>query len=257
MYLIDNTLKYNCMTRNLLRHIQNNRLHKRICLNIINIKIYNVVNLCEVLRNEIPEYSQDETTIHDDSCNAINSQYGTYIDFNNKYTCQQVMYILNSISSVPESEHNDDKCKYLYYWTYQRSLQKNINYDVALNLYRSFLNTYFVDHTDPHICKNYMLPTKDIILKRSAKLIELYDIINKNSHQFDCTCAKKCSDLYISYLGECQNDYDYDCCSELQSFKYKYDKKMESIDKCEGGKKILPSAIKHDLHVIIIIPMII
>ncbi|KMZ86096.1 hypothetical protein PVMG_05811 [Plasmodium vivax Mauritania I] len=167
------------------------------------------------------------------------------------------MYILNSISSEPASVHNDDRCKYLYYWTNHDLLQKNKNYDVALNCYRIFLKTYFSDYADTNICTNYVDESKGMILKRSAKLIELNDTFNNCSHKFDCACAKKCSDLYKEFVGECYNDYDYAFCSELQSFKYKYDEKMKSIETCNGAEKILPSAIKHDLHVIIIIPMII
>ncbi|VUZ99676.1 PIR protein [Plasmodium vivax] len=121
----------------------------------------------------------------------------------------------------------------------------------------SFLRVYFDNLDDPHICKSYEDESKNIILEKSAKLTELYDTFNNNSNKFDCDCAKKCSVLYIKYVEECHGDYDYDFCSELQSFKNKYDNNMKSIGTCEGAPNILPSALKHDLHVIIIIPMII
>ncbi|KMZ96153.1 hypothetical protein PVNG_05799 [Plasmodium vivax North Korean] len=128
---------------------------------------------------------------------------------------------------------------------------------MALQLYRIFLKTYFDTLTDDHICMNYVDDSKNIILEKSAKLTELYDTINNNKKAFDCACARKCYDLYIKYVEECHNDYDYDYCSELQSFKHKHDNNMKSIETCDGAEKILPSAIKHDLHVIVIIPMII
>ncbi|KMZ81711.1 hypothetical protein PVIIG_05543 [Plasmodium vivax India VII] len=220
---------------------------------------YNFVNLCGQRKNEINNYPKETTDINDPLCNRIKEQYETCIDFKNKYTCQQVMYIFNSISSSPTSEFNDDRCKYLYYWIYQELLQKNKNYDVALKVYRSILGKYFenYDEDDNHLRKNYIHEDKDMILKNSAKLIELYDTMNNDGNTFDCDCAKKCSDLYKEFVGECYNDYDYAFCSELQSFKYKYDEKMKSIETCNGAEKILPCAIKHDVHVIIIIPMII
>ncbi|VUZ99677.1 PIR protein [Plasmodium vivax] len=219
---------------------------------------YNFVNFCKELWKEIQGYSKDTSDVYDGWCDGIKSEYERYNIFNeNSYNCRQVMFYLYFIISENSILYNENRCKYLYYWIYHDLLQKNTNYDVDLKLYRSFLEIYFGSEEDPHICNNYVDQFKNIMLKKSEKLIELYDTINNNGNTFDCFCAKNCSQLYNEYVKECQNDYDYDCCSELQSFKYKYDKKMESIDKCEGGKKILPSAIKHDLHVIIIIPMII
>ncbi|KMZ77367.1 hypothetical protein PVIIG_05762 [Plasmodium vivax India VII] len=182
---------------------------------------YNFVNLCEELRTEIQGYSKEPTNIYDEWCNSIKPEYEGYNIFNDQHTCKQK------------------------------------DYAEALKLYRSFLRVYFDNLDDPHICKSYEDESKNIILEKSAKLTELYDTFNNNSNKFDCDCAKKCSVLYIKYVEECHGDYDYDFCSELQSFKNKYDNNMKSIGTCNGAEKILPCAIKHDVHVIIIIPMII
>ncbi|SCA83656.1 Plasmodium vivax Vir protein, putative [Plasmodium vivax] len=219
---------------------------------------YNFVSSCEELRNEIQGYSQDESHLYDEWCNDIKSQYEKYIDLNNKYTCQRVMYILNSISTESTSVYNDDPCKYLYYWIYKDLLQKNANNDMALEMYRSILRIYIenYDVDDKHICKNYIYEDKDMILKKSAKLTKLYDTFNNNSIKCDCACAKNCSELYNMFVEECHKDYDYDFCGELENFKQLYDKNMINIGKCQAPN-ILPSALKNELHLIIIIPMII
>ncbi|KMZ77171.1 hypothetical protein PVIIG_06067 [Plasmodium vivax India VII] len=190
---------------------------------------YNFVSSCKVLREEIQGCCQERTSMYDVSCDDFKRQYEPYIDYNNKYTCQQVMYILNSISSQAPSLYNDNRCKYLYYWIYQDLLQKNNNYDIALKWYRIFLNSYFEVDDDNHICNNYVHESKGIILKRSAKLIELYDTINNNDKPFNCDCAKICSELYTEYVKECDNNYDPDYCSELQNFKYIYEANIKSI----------------------------
>ncbi|KMZ90596.1 hypothetical protein PVMG_05743 [Plasmodium vivax Mauritania I] len=230
---------------------------KLVLCNYFNAVDYNYVSLCEELRNEIQGYSQDESHLYDEWCNDIKSQYEKYIDLNNKYTCQQVMYILYFISTDPISLYNDDKCKYLYYWIYQALLQNNKNYDMALKLYRIFLKKFFSFDIELHTCKSYEDVSKNIILEESAELTELYVTINNNGKTFDCGCAQNCSQLYNVYVKECDNNFDNDYCRELENFKLKYEEKMKSINACEGAQKILPSAIKNDLHFVIIIPIII
>ncbi|GAB69906.1 hypothetical protein PCYB_006550, partial [Plasmodium cynomolgi strain B] len=133
---------------------------------------------------------------------------------------------------------------------------KNKNYNVAFNLYTDFLNSYISNNQD-NIIQNYKEECEKIILEKSAKVIELYENFNNDSKICKCDCAKKCSDLYIEYVKECNNN-DNDYCRELENFKHKYEEKMKSIETCSNGAhKILPSPIKQDLRVIVIIPIII
>ncbi|GAB69873.1 hypothetical protein PCYB_006220, partial [Plasmodium cynomolgi strain B] len=193
--------------------------------------------------------------IYVDTCNKINSKYKIYNFDNADRTCTNVMAYLNFITPDRKSIYDDSRCRYLYYWIYDSLLENNKNYDVAFNWYSIILTEYFNVSDDFHICRNYKEKSEKIILENSAKIIELYEPFNNDWKTFDCAHAQKCSKIYTKYVNECHNDYDF--CLKLQNFKEEYEKMLKSIGTPCDTEKILPSALKHDHSVIIIIPIII
>ncbi|CAG9473049.1 unnamed protein product [Plasmodium vivax] len=218
---------------------------------------YDSLSLCGEYKSKINYYSAVDNPLYDNWCDDIFTLYNRYSNFKERHTCRQVMHYLSFISSHYISTYGANGCKFLYYWINNYLLDKKENYDESFKLYKKFVDIHEKNISDPHICNRYTEDTNKITLEKTAKLTELYDTINNDNKIFDCVCAKKCSDLYIEYVKECNNNYDHDYCRELENFKQKYDKNMASLGTCIDIPNILPSAIKHELHLIIIIPMII
>ncbi|GAB69731.1 hypothetical protein PCYB_004800 [Plasmodium cynomolgi strain B] len=207
-------------------------------------------------KNEIVHNSQ-KADIYISWCNSIKSQYESDKIDNADHNCAIIMAYLNYIAPYRKSIYDDSRCRYLYYWIYHSLLKNNKNYDVAFNWYSIILTGYFhMDSDDPHACRNYKEESEKIILEKSAKLIELYETFNNDNKAFTCDCAKKCSELYIKYVQECPNDNDYDFCRKLEDFKNKYEGRMVSFAKCTDVPNKLPPALKNNIHIVIIIPMI-
>lgn len=218
---------------------------------------YNFASLSSEYKYKFEQIDEGQQTIYGGMCEDIIPKYESDYE---KVT-DTCIYGLNSLYhiSVHDPIHAADGCKYLYYLIYRDALEDKKNSDNLLAFYNELINKY-KDENESDICKNYLVDVKKVKLEKAQKLIEIYDKfsnISKFNEVNDCNCAYECAELHKIQIQYCQEDYDADFCYELENFKAIYEKTVEKLNCTNGAPKTLPSAVKNNLALIILFPILI
>ncbi|KMZ83388.1 hypothetical protein PVBG_05935 [Plasmodium vivax Brazil I] len=205
---------------------------------------YNFASRTKEFKNKLDSYAHTSYNDYGETCKNIVSRYGIKESHDAAETCRKVMGYLKHVQQNGATTDSVNKCKYLYYWLHNDLLKpKNYPYS-TFSLYKQLLQLYKPIGYYPHLCNNYIQEIEKIKLSYADKLIELYSTYKKeqsDSGKCYCVCAKKCYDLHKIYAAECLMYKDEDFCSELENFKYIYDRNMLSAGGCDNAPKTLES----------------
>ncbi|GAW83899.1 variable surface protein [Plasmodium gonderi] len=210
-------------------------------------KIYRHINLFDNYKQKIDEFqSKSDRGSEDSYCNKAKSSENINIqEFST--LCPQAISFLNDNTESGKDYAKDEACIYLYYWLYVELNNKNKAYSDIKKCYDGFLQAY--KNLAVSTCEYYENNITELILK---KIKDIYDM-NKGIQNMEqkgesycndkCTCAKKCFDIYKTYMNECKSNNDNDFCNALENVRVKYNEKM-SGQNCENDT---PQAI-HSLQ---------
>ncbi|KNA02201.1 hypothetical protein PVNG_05524 [Plasmodium vivax North Korean] len=204
---------------------------------------YNFINHIKDYKQELDSYTSNTYNYYDTKCDSIISNYDIN-GANNATTCRRVMGYLSLIAQNGSSKDSANKCKYLYYWLHDDLLKNKTERDQTLRLYNDFLKLYENGRNGRHLCNNYMEEINKIVVLNAQNLIKLFTTFTDEQGKFNkcyCICAKKCYNLHKEYVEECNKHKDEDFCSELENFKYLYDRNMLYVNFCKDAPKTLVS----------------
>ncbi|GAW84093.1 variable surface protein [Plasmodium gonderi] len=170
-----------------------------------------------------------------------------------KYTCT---IQLHSNTSVPYNS----SCKYLYYWLYYyNNMQTNV--EEVKKLYDEMISADSTAHQN--LCRKYVTTITEDVMPKLKDLHGMYknlNILEKNSSpqsEDKCSCANKCAELYMKYIGSCESNNYSDFCNELKNVRHKYNA-LNTIKSCdELTYKILPLLQKNNIRIPIVITILV
>ncbi|KMZ95679.1 hypothetical protein PVMG_05823 [Plasmodium vivax Mauritania I] len=205
---------------------------------------YNFASRTKEFKNKLDSYAHTSYNDYGETCKNIVSRYGIKESHDAAETCRKVMGYLKHVQQNGATTDSIDKCKYLYYWLHHDLLLHKTHHSSTLNLYKQLLEVYKGNDYYSHLCNYYIEDIDKIKLLNANKLIELYTIFRNEQRtpgKCYCSCASECYSLHKKYVVECNNQTDEDFCSELENFKYLYDRNMRSIGTCINAPKTLES----------------
>ncbi|KNA02594.1 hypothetical protein PVNG_05138 [Plasmodium vivax North Korean] len=205
---------------------------------------YNFASNTYEYKKALESYANHVYNNYDATCTSTVSRSDIKESHDAAETCRKVMGYLKHVQQNGATTDSIDKCKYLYYWLHNDLLKPKKHHYSTLHLYKQLLQLYKPIGYYPHLCNNYIEEIEKIKLSYADKLIELYTIFNneqRTSGKCYCRCAKQCSSLHKLYVEECNKQKDEDFCSELENFKYIYDRNMLYAGGCNNAPKTLDS----------------
>ncbi|VUZ99629.1 PIR protein, partial [Plasmodium vivax] len=205
---------------------------------------YNFASNAHEYKKVLDSYARSSYNNYNTACNSIIKGYGIRQTVENSEACRIVMGYLRHIEENGSSKDSANKCKYLYYWLHDYLLMDKSYHYNTLSLYRKLLEAYKPRGYYPHLCNNYMEDIGKIKLSYANKLMELYSTFRKDQSTLSkcyCGCARECYNLHKKYVEICKDYKDEDFCSELENFKYIYDRNMLSVGLCKDAPKTLES----------------
>ncbi|CAI7717630.1 PIR protein [Plasmodium vivax] len=205
---------------------------------------YNFASNAHEYKKVLDSYARSSYNNYDAACKSVISGYGIRHNLEAQEACRLLMGYLRHIAENGSWKDSANKCKYLYYWLHDHLLINNTPQYTTFSLYKKLLDVYRGNGYYPHLCNNYIDDIEKIKLLNATKLIELYTIFRNEQRtpgKCYCSCASECYSLHKKYVVECNNQKDEDFCSELENFKYLYDRNMRSIGTCNNAPKTLES----------------
>ncbi|CAG9481153.1 unnamed protein product [Plasmodium vivax] len=204
---------------------------------------YNFASNAHEYKKVLDSYARSSYNNYDAACKSVISGYGIRQTVENSEACRLVMGYLRHIAEG-SSKDSANKCKYLYYWLYDYLLIDKTYHYSTFSLYKQLLEVYRGSDYYPHVCNNYIDEIEKIKLLNANKIMELYSTFRKDQStpsKCYCVCAKDCYNLHKKYVEICKYYKDEDFCSELENFKYLYDRNMRSLGYCVDAPKTLES----------------
>ncbi|KMZ76867.1 hypothetical protein PVIIG_05858 [Plasmodium vivax India VII] len=153
-------------------------------------------------------------------------------------------------------------CIYLYFWIYEKELQKSIYNKNNHDIYKKLLEQYNAYNTGSNINQICDAHVKDELNGKLKNLYYLYYKFYKlkSDNEFtstNCNCTDNCVKLYMDSINSCNNDSSGKFCEKLEIFRSQYNEFMKKYDTCDKKYTYLPSAIMFDRKAFLISVLVI
>ncbi|SBS91532.1 PIR Superfamily Protein [Plasmodium ovale curtisi] len=220
--------------------------------------IYNAAYSNCKYKQILDSYKNEKEKKNLDGCQGFTSEHLNTQD-NQQKICESVILFFRHLKEESDdTTYHDNGCKYLYYWLYNHVLKSQQTIKNVLKLYKELYEIYTQHHNSSNTFGKYINEMNEHTSDKFVKLTNIYNKLEnfyeKTSQVTEEKCTSGVKELYIKYLDECKNGYDYDFCDELKNFRKKHNFFIENIKKCKGEQYILPPVERSDAIDSTIIP---